>query len=227
MSQNAARQQDSAELRREIISACRHLLEIGHFVGTWGNVSVRVEEGFLVTPSAVDYAILQPEDFVVVSMDGNKISGERIPSTETELHRRLLIQRPDIGAFVHTHALYASCMAASHKPLPVVMEDMAQMIGGQVKCTRYAPGGRNRDLSEVACQAIGENATAVLLGNHGAVVGGRTLAEAVTASKVLEKSAFIYIAAEAIGGCIAIPNELVGEERNRLLHHYGKEDVTQ
>lgn len=218
--------QDTKSLREEIINACLYLSEIGQFTGTWGNISVRVEDGFLITPSAVDYTTMQPEDFVVVSMEGKKIRGERVPSSETELHRRLLILRPDMGAFVHTHSLYATCMACAQETLPVIVEDMAQIIGGEVRCTHYASGGRSKDLSEEACATIGDDSTAVLLANHGAVVGGRNLAEAVTACQILEKAAFIYINAAAIGGAKPIPLELVTEERNRLLYRYGKEDVT-
>ncbi|MEN6356796.1 MAG: class II aldolase/adducin family protein [Armatimonadota bacterium] len=217
---------DTLQLRQEIIKACLYLSDIGHFIGTWGNISVRVDEGFLITPSAVDYAAMSPEDFVVVSMEGKKVSGQRVPSSETELHRRLLAMRPDLDAFVHTHAPYATCMACAHKSLPVIVEDMAQIIGGEVRCTGYASGGRSKDLSEEACAAIGDDSAAVLLANHGAVAGGRTLSEAVAACRVLEKAAFIYINAAAIGGAHTIPDECISEERNRLLYRYGVEDVT-
>ncbi|MCE5323564.1 class II aldolase/adducin family protein [bacterium] len=219
-------EKDSLQLRQEIIKACLHLSEIGQFIGTWGNISVRVEEGFVITPSAVDYTTMTPEDFVVVSMDGQKVSGQAVPSSETELHRRLLAIRPDLGAFVHTHAPYATCLACAHKSLPVIVEDMAQIIGGEVRCTRYASGGRSKDLSEEACAVIGDDSSAVLLANHGAVIGGRTLGEAVTACRILEKAAFIYISAAAIGGAHPIPEECIIEERNRLLYRYGIEDVT-
>jgi L-fuculose-phosphate aldolase len=217
---------DTLQLREQIIKACLYLSDIGHFIGTWGNISVRIDEGFLITPSAVDYATMSHEDFVVISMDGKKVSGNRVPSSETELHRRLLAMRPDMGAFVHTHAPYVTCMACAHKPLPVIVEDMAQIIGGEVRCTRYASGGRSKDLSEEACAVIGDDSTAVLLANHGAVAGGRTLSEAVTACRILEKAAFIYISAAAIGEAHPIPDECISEERNRLLYRYGIEDVT-
>lgn len=224
MSNTAAK--DTLQLRKDIIQACLFLSEKGHFIGTWGNISVRVEDGLIVTPSAVVYETMTPEDFVVVSMEGLKIRGARVPSSETELHRKLLVRRPDMGAFVHTHCPYATSIACAHKSLPVIVEDMAQMIGAEVNCTAYSPGGRHNDLSDAASNIIGDDATAVLLANHGAVVGGRNLSEAVTAALILEKAAFLYITSISLGGAQAIPEEMVKEERNRLLYRYGKEDVT-
>jgi L-fuculose-phosphate aldolase len=216
---------DTPALRQDMIEACRALSQSGHIIGTWGNISIRVVDGLLITPSRVDYAVMQPEDMVVVSWDGHKVSGTRPPSSELELHRLLLQQRPDLGAIVHTHSLYATVLACAHRALPVCVEDMAQIIGGEVRCSAYVPGGHHRELAIAACDAIGDVATAVLLANHGPVAGGRTLAEAVTAARILEKAAFLYVNASLLGHCAVIAGEAVAEERDRFLHRYGKEDI--
>ena len=215
---------DSNELRRAVIAACLRLSELGFCIGTWGNVSVRVTDGLLITPSRLDYSVMQPEDLVVVSWKGERLRGRRLPSSETELHRLLLERRPDLGAIVHSHSPYASALAAAHRDLPVCLEDMAQIIGGTVHCAAYTPGGRHRDLAEAAAAAIGNTAMAVLLANHGPIVGGRSLDEAVIAAQVLEKAARVHLYAEAVGGGHAIAPELVAEERHRYLFKYGKED---
>jgi L-fuculose-phosphate aldolase len=215
---------DTNELRRAVIAACLRLSDLGFCIGTWGNVSVRVTDGLLITPSRMDYTIMQPEDLVVVSWKGEKLRGRRVPSSETELHRLLLERRPDLGAIVHSHSPHASALAAAHRDLPVCLEDMAQIIGGTVHCARYTPGGRHRDLAEAACAAIGPDAAAVLLANHGPVVGGRNLDEAVIAAQVLEKAARVYLYAESVGGGCPIAPELVAEERHRFFFKYGKED---
>jgi len=215
---------DTPELRRSIIDGCRRLSELGFCIGTWGNISVRVEGGLLITPSRLDYDIMQPEDLVVVSWKGEILGGCRLPSSETELHRLLFERRPDIGAIVHSHSPYASIVSVARRNLPVCVEDMAQIIGDTVNCTPYTPGGRHRELAEAACAAIGNRAMAVLLANHGPVVGGRDLAEALVASQVLEKSARLYLGAEALGGAHAIAAEYIEEERHRYLFKYGVED---
>ena len=214
---------DSPELRQAIIDACCRLRQGGYIVGTWGNVSVRLAEGLVITPSALDYAVLTPDDLVVVSWQGRTLRGRRVPSSEAELHRRLLLARPDLAAVVHTHPPYASSLACAHRGLPVMVEDMAQIIGADVRCTPYTPGGRHQALAEAAVAGMG-GGTAVLLANHGVVVAGRSLDEAVIATQVLEKAAFIYLTAVAVGGIVPIPAEMVAEERHRYLFKYGKPD---
>ncbi|MGO8792886.1 MAG: class II aldolase/adducin family protein [Terriglobia bacterium] len=82
---------DSHEaLKSAIIEKCRALEKIGYFVGTWGNVSVRVPEGFIVTPSRIGYDRIQTNDFVAVSAEGGVVAGHRLPSSETEIHRAVL-----------------------------------------------------------------------------------------------------------------------------------------
>ncbi len=212
---------DSPELRQSIIDACRRLRQGGYIVGTWGNVSVRLADGLVITPSALDYDLLTPDDLVVVSWQGQALRGDRVPSSEVELHRQLLLARPDLGAVVHTHPPSASALACAHRDLPVMVEDMAQIIGADVRCTSYTPGGRHQALAAAAVAGMGEG-TAVLLANHGVVVAGRTLAEAVIATQVLEKAAFIYLSAVPVGGIVPIPAEMVAEERHRYLYKYGK-----
>jgi L-fuculose-phosphate aldolase len=216
---------DSPALREEIVKACRDLIETGHVIGTWGNISARVEAGVLITPSRVDYQQMTPDDMVVVSWEGEKISGHRPPSSELDLHRLLLVNRPDLGAIVHTHSPYATALSCAHRGLPVCVEDMAQIIGGPVRCSEYVPGGHHRQLGEAAWAAMGPDVTAVLLANHGPVAGGRNLSEAVTAARVLEKAAFLYVTACQMGSCTEISADEVTEERNRFLFKYGKEDI--
>jgi L-fuculose-phosphate aldolase len=218
---------DTLELRLELIQACRYLSSLGFCIGTWGNLSIRVNEGTLITPSRVDYATMTPDDLVVVSPKGEQVKGQRVPSSELLLHQAILAARPDFGALVHTHSPYASAIACAQKPLPVCVEDMAQIIGGTVNCAPYVPNGHHQELAGAAAAAIGQKAAAVFLANHGPIVGGRTLAEAVTASRVLEKAAQIYLFSQSIGGPIILSDDHVAEERNRLLYKYGTERLAQ
>src|SRR5262245_30702289 len=172
-------------IKAEIIAACRRLEQLGFFLGTWGNMSVRVPEGFIVTPSRLGYDVMQTSDFVVVSNDGQVLSGHRLPSSETAVHRAALKKKPDAGAVVHTHSPCASAVSCLHRSIPVFVEDLAQIIGGEVKCTRYVPAGQHQELADEIAATIGD-ANAVLLANHGVVCCGRDLDEAVVACQIVE-----------------------------------------
>jgi L-fuculose-phosphate aldolase len=186
-------------------------------------VAVRVREGLLVTPTRLSYDALRPTDLVIVSEDGKRVKGERLPSSETELHRLILGRRPEAGASLHTHSPYASSVAALRLTIPALTEEMSQILGGQVRCSRYVPAGRHADFAAAVGKALEPGVNAVLVANHGAVVVGRDLVEAVMAAEVLEKAALIFVHAKAAGKPHAIPSSLVREERDRFLHKYGKE----
>lgn len=220
---------DTVALREEVIRACFFLRDrLGYFIGTWGNISVRVEEGLLVTPSRRDYEDLRPEDLVVVAWEGGVVRGHRLPTSETELHRQLMLQRPDLGALVHSHSPWASVCACARRAIPVLADDVAEVIGGEVRCAKYAPAGRHRELARNAREAIGPDAAAVLLANHGVVAGARDLAEAIVACQFVEKAAMILIQAAALGGATPIPEPLWREERHRYLTKYGRpEDLAE
>lgn len=214
---------DTIRLRKQIIQTCLDMRDkYGFFIGTWGNISVRVEEGMLVTPTRMSYDDLTPKDIVVVTLDGKVIKSKRLPTSEVELHRGLLLKRPDIGAFIHSHSPYASAFACARRSIPVVVDDMAEIIGGEVRCAAYVPAGRHKKMAKAVCEAIYDDSFAVLISNHGAVVGGRDLDEAVAASLILEKAALICIHAAAIGGAKLVPDDAWREERHRYLFKYGK-----
>ena len=218
---------DTPQLRQEIIAACLELSRLGFFIGTWGNIAVRIADGLLMTPSRMDYRVMTPDDLVVVSMEGKTLRGNQLPSSELHLHRLLLLSRPDFGATVHAHSPYASAVACAGRSLPVCVEDAAQIIGAEVHCSRYVRGGCHLDLARAAQEAIGPDAAAVLLANHGPVVGGRNLAEALVAAQVLEKAAQVFVWANSLGGCRIIPEESVRAERERFLYKYGKAADTE
>jgi L-fuculose-phosphate aldolase len=219
----AAPLQDTADLRRQVISTCLFLRDrLGYFIGTWGNVSVRVEEGLLLTPSRTVYHELQPKDLVVVSWESVIVKGHRLPTSEMELHRALMQERPAFGALIHAHSPYASTVASAHRSIPVILDDMAEVIGGEVQCARHVSAGKHKEMAQAAREAIGKEACAVLLGNHGVVAGGRDLEEALVALQFVEKAAMVLIHAQSLGGAVPIPEPLWREERERYLYKYGR-----
>jgi L-ribulose-5-phosphate 4-epimerase len=212
-------------IKAEIIEKCRLLEKIGYFIGTWGNISVRVPEGLIVTPSRVRNDTIETSDFVTVSSQGAVLAGSRLPSSEAEIHRALLNKKQDVGAVIHSHSPYATAVSCLHLPIPPFVEDLVQIIGGQVNCTRYVPAGQHKRIAEEVAGAIGEE-NAVLLANHGAICCGRNLDEAFVACQILEKAALTMLAAGSLGRVIAIPDEFVRSERNRFLYKYGTADDT-
>ncbi len=207
-------------LKVEMIEKCRLLEKMGYFIGTWGNVSVRVPEGFIVTPSRVEYAVIEPGDFVTVSLEGIVVDGHRLPSSETEIHRAVLAKKSDVGAIIHSHSPCATAVSCLHSSIPVFVEDMAQIIGGEVHCTHYVPAGQHRKIADEVGRTIGEE-NAVLLANHGVLCCGRNLDEALVANQILEKAALMMLAAGGRDKVIPIPEEFVRSERHRFLYKYG------
>jgi L-fuculose-phosphate aldolase len=210
-------------LKTEMIAKCRLLEGLGYFVGTWGNLCARVPDGFLVTPSRISYALIDPSDFVTVSMEGTVVSGHRLPSSETEIHRAVLNKKGDVGAIIHSHSPYATAVSCLHQSIPVFVEDMAQIIGGEVRCTRYVPAGQHRRIAEEVGNTIGEE-NAVLLANHGVLCCGRDLEEALVANQILEKAAMMMLVAGGREKVVPIPEEFVRSERHRFQHKYGTAD---
>lgn len=211
---------DYRELKQAVIDACLRLQAMGYLVGTYGNASARVPGGLIVTPSRVDYNRITPDDMVVVSDDGQLVDGHRPPSSETSVHRLILNARPDIGAVFHTHSLYASALSCLHETIPVIIEEQSQVIGAEIRCSRYVPAGQHHALGEEAVHALG-GGNAVLLANHGVVACGRTIDEAVFTAQVAERVAHMYLLTRAVGVPVPIPQEYVESERDRWLYKYG------
>ncbi|MCK4284090.1 MAG: class II aldolase/adducin family protein [Candidatus Brocadiae bacterium] len=210
-------------LKHSIIETCLRLEAAGYFVSTWGNVSARVPEGFIVTPSRIQYDLMTPDDLVTVSPEGAVLDGRRLPSSEAEVHRLVLNARDDVGAVIHSHSSCATAVACLQRPIPPFVEDLAQIVGGAINCTRYVPGSHHRQLAEEVVARLGE-VNAVLLANHGVLCCGRDLAEAFVTSQIVERAAFMMLSAASIGPVTVIPPQEVEAERHRFLYKYGTKD---
>lgn len=217
---------DPKTLKLTIIDTCRQLERLGYVIGTWGNVSVRVPGGMIITPSRVSYDVLTPDDFVTLSDEGTVTEGHRRPSSEADTHRAVYHAKPEVGAIVHSHSPYASAISCMHRSIPPILEEISQVIGGEIKCTRYIPAGRHRQLAEAVAKTIGQS-QAVLVANHGVVCCGRDLAEALVASQIVERAALMMLAAGTGGKLHTIPKKFVQEERHRYLYKYGTSDDQQ
>ena len=213
-------QQEHFEIKKKMIDTCLILEKEGYFIGTWGNLSVRVPEGVIVTPSRIPYKEITLNDFVTLDDDGRVISGHRLPTSEAEIHSILYRKKSDIGAAIHGHSVYATAVSCLNRAIPVFVEEIAQLIGGEIRCTRYVPAGQHKNIAKEVAATIGE-VNAVLVANHGSVCCGRTLEEAFVACQVLEKAALMLLVSAPLGSVIPIPEEYVQSERHRFLYKYG------
>ena len=210
--------------KRIILDTCRLMQSLGYFIGTWGNISMRVGDYIIVTPSKISYDVMEPSDMIVIDLDGNKIEGHRNPTSEKEVHRQIYLKREDLKAIIHTHT--ESCMAVSatrNREVPCLVEEMSQLIGGAIPLTvKYVPAGQHEQLGKAAAEAI-RDASGVILRNHGGVACGKNMEEAILVAKVMEKSCKIFLSIMPHISLEEIPVHFVDSERYRFLHLYGNE----
>jgi len=205
---------EAEEARENIVSISGELSSLGLVHGSWGNVSLRVDrQSFAVTPSGVEYRFLKPREVSIVGLDLSRKGGGK-PSLESPLHAEVYRQGK-ARAVVHTHPAFASSFALARKSLPPVLEEVAQAVGGEVKCAPYAPPG-SRELAEEAVRALGDR-SAAFLSHHGLVAVGETLEEALKVSLVVEKACKSYLFATLLGEVEPLPEGEVGELRRLYL----------
>jgi len=187
-------------------------------VGTWGNLSLRVNDGsrdlFLVTPSGMDYESTQVEDIVVVDEAGNMVEGNRKPTSELQMHLHIYNNRKEINAIFHTHSTCATACAVAGVEIPMVVEDMVQLIGGEVRLAKYALPG-TEELAINVVEALKER-NGVLLKNHGAVGIGKNSADAYKSCVLIEKSAQILIYAKILGNVDLVDKE----DAEKMVYYY-------
>jgi L-fuculose-phosphate aldolase len=200
------------------MEAARRLDARGMMPSKSGNVSVREGDGFWVTPAAIPYAALAPEDAVFVQADGEAFGRHR-PSSEWRLHAAIYATRPDIGAVVHTHSPMATALSCARRPIPA-FHYMVLMAGGEVSCAAHATFGTEALARE--CVAAMEGRRAVLLANHGAVAAGATLAAAEALAFEVENLARQYLALLAAGLAPILLTEAELAEAAARFADYGR-----
>lgn len=214
--------QVSGQIKEQIISTGKQLIERGLVLATWGNISCRVPKTSycLITPSGMPYNELNPTDLVLIGPNGEVLEGSRKPSTEVLLHRFIYHTRPDVQAIVHTHSTFACCFAVVREQIPVILEEMAQLIGGPVKVAKYALPG-SRELGQNAVEAL-EGRNAILLANHGVVAVGASITEAFTIALLVEKAAQVMMGAKNLAMPYILGNQETARLRENFLQHYGQ-----
>lgn len=179
------------KLRQELVDYGKKLLERGLVQGTWGNISVRLDEKYmLVTPSGLDYTRLTADDMVKVEIDSLKHEGDTKPTSEKGLHAAIYKNRGDIGAIIHTHSKYACVFAAANKDMPILAE-YRDIFGDSIKSAAYALPG-TKALAKNTAYALGQN-FGVIMANHGMAACGASIEDAFENCCKIEENGRIYL----------------------------------
>ena len=206
------------DLRQQLIAAARGMEPARLNRGTSGNLSVRTVEngaaGFLITPSGMPYATLNPEDIVFMHHDGRP-AGLREPSSEWRIHRDIYAARPEAQAILHAHSPFATSLACLRRAIPPFHYMIARFGGDTLRCADYATFG-TQALSEAALRAM-ENRSACLLANHGMLLHGKDLKQALDMGIELEALCEQYWRACQLGQ----PVVLDAEEMRTVLDKFG------
>jgi L-fuculose-phosphate aldolase len=188
-----------ANAPEQIVAAAQELLAKGLVEGTSGNISARMEDGNIAcTPSSLDYRVMTVDDICIVNPEGDQVAGERGPTSEKYLHLAVMNAYEDIGVCIHSHAVHATMFAVAHQDIPSCIDEFTVYLGGDIRCSEYAPSG-SPDLAEQVVKAL-ENRGAALIANHGMVAVGTTMEKTMHNTALVERSAKIIWGAKQLGG---------------------------
>ena len=175
--------------------------------GTSGNISVcNAEKGLMaISPSGMDYFSTTPEDVVITDLEANIVDGVRKPSSEWALHTAFYRHKPHARAVVHTHSMYCTTFAVLGQPLRAVHYAIGDTGAATVPCAPYRLFG-TAELAEAAIEACG-GSDAVLLGNHGVLVVGKTVTDAMNKTEAAEAIAKALFLTKQLGGEVPLSDE--------------------
>jgi L-fuculose-phosphate aldolase len=207
------------DLRGEIVATCRKMNAMGLNQGTSGNVGVRIDGGYLLTPSGMDYDLMAPDDIVEMDFEG-RYAGPRIPSTEWRFHRDILKERPDADVVVHTHSMFCTTLAIHGLSIPAIHYMVAVAGGSDIRCAPYVTP-TTQALSDVAVAAL-EGRLACLLAHHGVIAIGVSLSSTLALLAEVENLAAQYWRALQIGPPPVLSDAQMSEILE-LMKSYGRQ----
>src|SRR5437868_4674852 len=211
---------DESEMRQSIIDACRRMNELGINQGTSGNISVRHQDGMLITPSSVPYHDMRPEQIVFMQFDGSFAAGQR-PSSEWRFHLDILRSRSQMNAVVHAHPPYATILSIMGLEIPPIHYMIAAAGGDTIRVAPYATFG-TQELSVHAVRAL-EGRLACLLEHHGMIAVGASLSKAMWLAVEVETLARQYHGCLQIGTPRLLPKAEIENVLGRIAG-YGPAD---
>ena len=205
-----------------MVELARSLFARGFSVGSAGNISVRVAGGYLITPTNSSLGRLDAARISRLDAAWNHVGGDK-PSKEVFMHRAMLTARPDAGAVVHLHSTHATAIAClapvgdglgDTAPIPPLTPYFVMRVGRTLPVLPYHRPGD--PAMEAGIHEAAKTARAVLLANHGPVVSGATLADAVAAAEELEEAARLTLMLRGLN-----PRALTQSQVEELLASFG------
>ena len=183
------------ELAQDIIDTCLEMTRLGLNQGTAGNVSVKYQNGMLITPTGIPYDKLTPDHIVYVDADGRFEEG-KLPSSEWMFHLTCYQSRPDVEAVVHNHAINCAAVAILNKPIPAIHYMVAASGAKVIPCVPYATFG-STELARYVEAGI-KDSKAILLQHHGLIAAESTLEKALWLAHEVEVLAELYLKTLAV-----------------------------
>ena len=212
---------NTVETRQAIIDACQESNRSGLNQGTSGNISVRTDEGVVITPTSRPYETMKPEDLALLPFGGQygEYSGPYKPSSEWRFHFDIYAARPDVNAIVHVHSTYATVLSMLRKEIPACHYMIAAFGGPNVRCSDYAVFG-SKELSDHVVKAL-DGRSVCIMGTHGMIAVGANLDKAMWLAVELETLAKQYYLALQLGEPVILSDEEIERVRVRMKDGYG------
>jgi ribulose-5-phosphate 4-epimerase/fuculose-1-phosphate aldolase len=210
---------NETQARDQMVELAASLFARGFSVGSAGNISTRIDDGFLITPTNSSLGRLEPARISKLDRDFRHVGGDA-PSKEVFMHRAFYVTRAEAGAIVHLHSTLATAVACLpdvdvDNPIPPLTPYFVMRVGRHLPIIPYFRPGD--PAMEPAIKAAAPNARAVLLANHGPVVSGKTLLDAVYAAEELEEAAKLFLTLRG-----SAPRILTPAQVDELLETFGQ-----
>jgi L-fuculose-phosphate aldolase len=190
-----------------VLATAKELLAKGLVEGTAGNVSARMTDGNIcITPSSIDYREMRLEDLVVIDSSGEVVEGDKPPSSEKLLHLACYAAFDEVASVIHSHPVHATMFAVARRPIPACIDEVTVYVGGEIPVTEYAASGTD-DVGKAAVECLSDK-SAALLANHGMVAVGKSPANALHVTALVERTAEIVHGAMGMGGVVALPDKV-------------------
>lgn len=197
------------QAKNEIIKYANIVDSKGFSPGTSGNISIRYKNKIIITASGTSNGDLSQDDLVIIDFDGKVVEGKKKASSEKMLHVEFYKKRADINAIIHVHPTFLSSFAAARKSLeePVMAENVYYF--GKIPLADYALPSSKKLVDNTA--KYFDKCSAILMANHGFIVGDVDLAQAYLKLELAESYAQVVLNAKLLGGAVLLNEREVAE----------------
>lgn len=200
------------DVRQQLYNAIQKAVKDGLIRASAGNFSIRTADGHVaITPAAIPYDVLQPEEIAIVDLDGNHIDGPKRSSSETPMHTAMMRHLPEVGAICHTHSAFAMTFAVLGQEIPMVNLELL-VCGAPIPVAEWAcPGSAAGGLVTVDIFKRRPELKVMLLRSHGLVAIGKDIEDAYKYALDAETGAQVYHQALQVGKPITLSQAEIEE----------------